>query len=287
MTRLTLLLAFLFVFAASVTRAQYSSDVFDLKKASDLYDERGYSQNSSISVDGNLIISNSNGNVSYRYPLTSWAQGGYNFNIDLNYCGSVGYSTFSQWASYQNASPYQGWTKFHQNRPTWLVGFNGFAVQSISMTLSYHPSQSTVDDRYNNTLVTEFNDDDFVWALDGYDFCNRMVDFSEGDNTVGGTTYSPGFYRDVIRILRSDGSVMELMNVSEIGSPATDIVLGTLDSTKNVFTGFYVHNEANQPGFGYVEYQMPGDVTFHWEENGFLVKYGLLNVGKYRPRKLT
>src|SRR5687768_14339418 len=74
--------------------AQYNESVFSLKKAQELYDERGFEHSKSISVDGNLVVANTNRNVSYTYPLANYTQGGFPIKVDLNYCGSAAFTTY-------------------------------------------------------------------------------------------------------------------------------------------------------------------------------------------------
>ena len=78
--------------------AQYSPDVFKLKKQQELYDERGFQQGAAISVDGKLNVSTSNGNVSYSYPISKSTLGGYPLEVNLNYCGSVAFTAFRLYA---------------------------------------------------------------------------------------------------------------------------------------------------------------------------------------------
>ncbi|MEP7217869.1 MAG: hypothetical protein ABI876_03080, partial [Bacteroidota bacterium] len=232
--------------------AQYSEKVFDLKKASDLYDERGFAQGNAIDVDGKLAVSNANGNVSYSYPISSFSAKGYKFETTLNYCGSVGFTTFDKYVMGHAggasgdpppATSYSGWQKFHQNRPAWILGFNGFAIQAISTSTHFrcdHALQGKKSRDYN------FDDKDFVWAMDGYDFCNRMTDF--GAKQASGI--SPTAYTDYIRLLRSDGSVLELMNINPLTvSPAV-----SPDGRPELYTGYYYSNEANNMGFAKVEF---------------------------------
>src|ERR1041384_1736203 len=159
--------------------AQYSQTVFDLKKASDLYDERGFEQGKSISVDGKLVVSNSNGNVRYSYPISSHMEGGHTSDVTLHYCGSVAFTAFTK---YQQANRpgvstpgagglYTGWEKFHQNRPAWILGVNGFAINAIATTSHFHAAPQS---RVYSGLLTSFNDADLIWTIDGYDACNRM-----------------------------------------------------------------------------------------------------------------
>jgi len=233
--------------AAHGAHAQYSQTVFDLKKASDLYDERGFEQGKAISVDGKLVVSNSNGNVSYSYPISSHMEGGHMMDVTLNYCGSVGFTAFTRYqqANHPGSSGpkagglYTGWEKFHQNRPAWILGVNGFAINAIATASHFHADPHS---RVHSGSVTSFNDADLIWTIDGYDACNTMYDFGAvGAGLNGGVSYV-----DEINLLRADGSLMHLINIQ----PPTST---TPDRRPELYTGYYFANEANQRGFGYVE----------------------------------
>jgi|GEM_PF-1072303 len=234
--------------ASHGAHAQYSQTVFDLKKASDLYDERGFEQGKAISVDGKLVVSNSNGNVSYSYPISSHMEGGHTMDVTLNYCGSVAFTAFTKYQ--QSTRPgvsgpgagglYTGWEKFHQNRPAWILGVNGFAINAIATTSHFHAAPQS---RVHSGSVTSFNDADLIWTIDGYDVSNRMYDFGAvGAGLNGGTRHV-----DEINLLRADGSVLRLMNLQPSTADRPDI-------RPELYTGYYFANEANQRGFGYVEF---------------------------------
>lgn len=230
-----------------------SEQVYQLKKAAELYDERGFQQGKSITVDGKLVVSNSNGNVSYSYPISESQVGGYPLKVVLNYCGSVSFTTFDrntlaiepvyyegegEGGHLIEGAPYIGWKQFRQNRPAWIIGVNGFAVQMLNVASHFHCDRATM----NNRTKQSWHDDDFVWVADGYDFCNRMVAFQD----MGDDEYKD-YARDVIRLLREDGSILELINIQRV----FDTTFVALDS--NFYTGYYYVNEANASGFAMVE----------------------------------
>jgi len=220
--------------AATVARGQYAQSVFDLKKLSELYDERGFAQGKAISVDGKLMVSGSNGNVSYSYPISHTTVNGYPLDVQLNYCGSVAFTAFGDFYTGSVNDPYRRWSKFHQNRPAWIIGVNGFAIQALATTGSFH-CESAVAGASSGSL---FDDSKLVWAIDGYDFCNSMTSLEQEDQ--------PRLV-DEIHILRADGSLLQLVNEKYIGQeePAT---------YPEIYTGYYFANEANAHGFGIVEF---------------------------------
>ncbi len=234
-----------------ITWAQYSSDVFDLKKAQDQYDERGFMQGAALSVDGKLAISNQNGTPSYSYPVSAFTSGGHQVVTTLNYCGSVQFTAFKDYdlAGRVSGSIYSGWSRFHQNRPAWILGVNGWAVNMISTASHFH---SRPDSRIFDTEWDLFSDVDVLWLADGYDFCNRMRDF--------GAVAQAENYNDIIRLLRADGSVMELMNVHT----KTEIDNRNPDTIAALYTGYYFVNEANPRGYGIVRYDSSQFTGFAW-----------------------
>ncbi len=236
---------------ATELRAQYARGAFDLKRTSELYDERGYRDGKTISVDGNLMVSNSNGNVSYTYPISSFNSRGYTFDVNLNYCGSVAFTSYVAYdesvhppdlanSADVNYPIYGGWRKFHQNRPAWILGVNGFAVQVISATTQFHCNPLLADIEKNKDIGFDFDDGDLVWTIDGYDASNRMADFE----AIGAPSHP--LYTDAIRLLRDDGSVLELFNNQPPDGEAPH-------NRPELYSGYYYVNSANNTGFAYVE----------------------------------
>lgn len=231
------------------TRAQYSGEAFDLKKASDLYDERGYGQSSSITVDGSLTVSNSTGVPSYVYPISNHTISGYPIDVSLTYAGSVSFTAFTEFfvgSEFGVSDPaYFRWKKFQQNRPAWILGVNGFAIQVLHNSLSFYCNPEVQED-FQDESKDYFTDEDFVWLVDGYSFSNRMLNFaSGGTNSDFGEENS---YIDVIKLLRSDGSILELINANEFNSQINQV------GSPNLYTGYYAVNQANTQGFAIVEF---------------------------------
>ncbi|MBS1913722.1 MAG: hypothetical protein JST22_17170, partial [Bacteroidetes bacterium] len=256
MRTLTSFIAALLLCVAAL-HAQYGSDVFSLKKAQDMYDERGFAQGKTLSIDGKLIVSESNGNVSYSYPIAKWSKSGYQLETSLNYCGSVGFTAFRRYVVAHHApdgyfgNPYAGWEKFHQNRPAWLLGVNGFAVQALGTSTHFvcdPHSKLNSEDPEMDTL----KDKDLIWAMDGYDFSNRMIDFGAyGAETAVGNTFV-----DNIRLLRSDGSILELTRATERSEDTS------ADRRRQIYSGYYLPMEANSRGYAIVEF----DSTYWMQE---------------------
>lgn len=239
---MTLVALFVAFTSTSTAWSQYSQEAADLRKASDLHDERGYAEGKAISVDGKLIVGNATGNVSYTYPISNHLQAGYPVDVTLTYCPALSFTAYKDYnlSHNQTGTIYSGWAKFSQNRPGWVLGVSGFAVNVIATSSHFHcdPASPAFDEK-----IDEYTDQDFVWTIDGYDVSNRHTDF----NAVGASY--PGGYVDVIRLLRADGSLLELYNTNNHHENDSDA-----DARQSLYTGYYVANRANDPSFGYVEY---------------------------------
>ena len=263
--QLTSLLSIIPITSALVF-AQYSPQSFDLKKASDLYDARGYRTGSSSSADGRMIVSSVNGNVTYRYPVSSTTVFGYPLTVTLNYCGSVSFSTYAEWSPGGAGSPYSRWNRFSQNRPAWVLGVNGFAVQALAHASTFHCRPGSFPESRN-----AFDDRDFVWMIDGYDVCNRM-------EKIASTGNGNPSYVDVIRLLRDDGGILELANHR---LPMANI---NESLRPDLYTGYYIVNQAGSPAYGIVDY----DSTY-WPE--YVRRYSMMSgvpssAFPFMPRRL-
>lgn len=275
----------IFVVLVSSAYAQHYreswSDALKIKRSSELFDERGFLGGKSIDVDGKLNINNSNGSLSYVYPISDFYLGGHKFNLSLNYASNVSVTAF------QHAEQGTYWRKFSQNRPMWILGINGFALQTISTLNSY---LSPIKNSWYNmpdTSVTTFNDANFVWLVDGYDYSNRMEDFvkiREGGNTVywedsesnphtSTTSVDDGrlYYVDKIRILKEDGSILELFR-----QRSTDSLNGIdIDTLSDLYSGVYAPNEPNPKGYAIVKLDKTtwGEETYARIQNGLGDEY--------------
>lgn len=221
---------------------QYSQSVFSLRAAADLYDERGYSQGAAITIDGKLAVNNQNGSPAYSYPISSFTSGASAVNVSLNYCGAVQVTAFKDYdlSDRHQGTTYSGWSRFHQSRAMWILGINQWAVNVVSVASHFHgrPGSKLYDD-----VSASYDDRDLIFLIDGFDFCNRMRDFGAVAQTEP--------YRDMIRILRADGSVMELLNIHT----RTETNNCNPDTMASLYTGHYfVANEANAHGYGIVSY---------------------------------
>ncbi len=246
--------ALLWLLAILCAHAQPTGSISELKSASSLYDRNGWQGGSTLQTDGRMNVSASSGNVAYTYPISEQSLDGHAISVALNYCGAVEHTAFFRYvepAIGDTSAPY--WSRLTQNRPLWLVAVNDFAVQTISMAGNFHQ-----DPQWNlgSGRTTSLSDRDLVWTVDGYDFGNRMVSFTSPNalQSMGSR------FIDVIRLLRADGSVLELRNIQQ---PTT----AHPNQRPELYTGYYFANEANSRGFAFVEFD-----SLNWPEH--IRRYG-------------
>lgn len=220
-------------------------EFFDVAKASsDLYDNRGFLKGKATNWHGNVNVSMMNGNVQYRYDLSNTTYNGIPINVSLNFNQNASYTSYLKYNPPVLGEAASGkYTTFTQNRPVWMVGVNGFAVQALHAARM--PIQSKSVRRAAAQIIPysvlgiggdhQFTDEHVTWLLDGYDVCTVADDIF---NPIHAVT-------DVIRILREDGSIMELVQTS-------GKYCGTSTPTKDVVTGVYMEKAANSRAYAIV-----------------------------------
>lgn len=245
--------------------AQYSPEAIKQKKASDLYDEWGFLQGKSLMVDGNLAVSSSTGQVAYTYPISSANIKGHPLTVSLNYASSVAFTAYKDYKYSNYNSMHEGWNKFSQNRPAWILGVNEFAIQVVARSWDFVGDRTVLDN-----ICPKTTDNDLVWTVDGFDVCNRMADFK---------TNTQEDIVDVIKLLRSDGSVLELRNAHPYKLPWP----ADPHSHAAFYTGHYVVASPNARGFAVVEFDTqnwPNYVKQANYRNGYPEQYAFM------PRKV-
>ncbi len=221
----------------------------DMEDLASMHDERGFQQSAALSVDGKLAVSNSNGAVSYVYPISDFTVDNHKISTIVTYSPSV---SFTAYKKHNPVRPGDQWDKTKQNRPAWIVGVNGFAVQVLATTRDYITSEREVcefkfdgNDCYWGDQY-HFDDRHLSWVVDGYDVCNRMDNLEDGNGDL------LPFDQDKIHLLRADGSLLTLKNGTtrkNTQGQSIEIVNRQVD----MFTGDYYVDEVNAAGYATVE----------------------------------
>lgn len=270
-----LLILLCFSFTEKSESIDFYENAFKLEEITNAYDESGFLKNSHISVDGKLIVSNFNGNAMYSYPISQTSINGSKIDVSLTYSGNVPFTSFG---FYDNLA--KSWRSLHKNRPAWILGVNGFAVQAFAganfFTNKPHINGLEFKECYGARTFcsTEdyepyyskdsHNDNDVSWVIEGYEFCNNMKSPIPDGNG----------YQDVIKILKSDGSILELRNVNLRPYNASE---DTWDDEK-YYTGVYYESSPDSKGIANVEFISNCDIEK--PENGPISNFDNINFNK-------
>ncbi|MBU3699706.1 MAG: hypothetical protein FGM33_06815, partial [Candidatus Kapabacteria bacterium] len=187
-----------------------------MEATSSLYDARGYMKDQSRTVDGEVSVSAANGNVQYQHVISKQTRLGNLITFSLNYNQNATFKSFSRYSTISSgAAP--AWSAMTRNRPVWVLGVNGFAVQAFTWAnknVVHKSVQALGEDPHS--LYTEdevlLSDRKMMWLLEGYDYCNRMYSMEDWIRFLDSKAPSaPRYTEDVIKLLREDGSVLELV----------------------------------------------------------------------------
>lgn len=193
-----------------------------------------------------------NGNVSYSYPITSRSINGASVNFGLTYSSNVTQISFGEYTppSFEHvdwgALIPEKWVISTRMHGVWMMSINGFVVQTLSVN-PVDPSAET-DDYVYNGYYEPYNQQ---WFTKGYDACSRLCIINEPTD------------QDVINILQSDGSILELRNETTYSDEPADLDL--------LYTGRYYPNHINSTGFAIVEYDdtyWPSTLRYMFDTNG-------------------
>jgi RHS repeat-associated protein len=170
--------------------------------SSALFNERGYSKSSKVSLDEHEIINDFNGDLSYRIPLFNFkGPGDMSVDLSLNYSGSVSQSlVMSSRAAHEfpykyyyqeNGTLYQ----YSYSSPAWFLSLNGVGVQMLQFETHYYTENQTPGDSYITDNWVKF-------LAKGYGITKKDGTPSNNNEVT----------RDEIYILKGDGSIEELKN---------------------------------------------------------------------------
>ena len=187
-----------------------------------------------------------------------------------------GFGNVRPWDMGPEDIPQEYWSHFNVNKPTWLLSINGFAVQAFSQATEMvmspnrrNPSPGwpfkigvcAVPIPKNSLGVPEGGDvyanpvnwgnDEFTpeqYLIEGYDYCNRM-----SMKAYERTYESPSVNNtsDIIKLLRADGGVLELVNVNPVTWPYT---YDDLYDQAERYSGKYIERGVNTKGYAFVEF---------------------------------
>lgn len=204
----------------------------DFNKQTIKYTDHGLSQ--FYIPKGLLNISEMNGNVIYSYPISKSNINGSDINVTLNYNGSVQHTAYLR-CIVDNANLQDDWVRVKQNRPLWIMGVNGFAVQAFTEKNLFFCNPIWMEKLNDSANVF---DDKFVWTVDGYDVCNSM-------NSI----YKNKDGQDEIKLLKADGSLLVLKNSYIFKYENENPCI------KDFYSGYYYTEEPNSKIWAFVDFK--------------------------------
>ena len=250
----TVLLFVLYSLAVPTLHAQVYMTLTDQSPAA-MYNYRGYLSDKSRNVHNNLSVSRMNGNVQYRYDISEFEVNQVPIKVSMSYNQNASWTSFLRYNWACTTDDGATWTKKTMNRPVWILGVNGFAVQALTKSPRYIARPDLREESAklgNGDPQTLFTDADLVWVLDGYDYCNRMQSMDalvrdDLDNTPWNDTQRA---TDVIRLLREDGSILELYRSDYFSNQQE--AAGATNSEEHIYSGVFVPAEPNSMAYAIV-----------------------------------
>ena len=184
------------------TSAQILQPDANLNYSAEKLNNRGIAGNSSLNLDGNEIIGEYDGNLQLAHRITYKLPNNLDLDYTLIYNANVEHRVFNN-LLVNGIYPQDG---FMVNAPEWIIGVNGFAVQTLNFENNFYMSDE-------NGLTQGLSGEECPLLIPGYHYSNRLTQYNYnlyGDGTIG----KEGF--DYIEILMADGSKKTLSNVKFI-----------------------------------------------------------------------
>lgn len=236
----------------------YSQDQLLDKEAWNSSSQYGESSNSGRSADiivPNYQANNYNGNLTINHSETTALPNDLSVNFEINYNANVDHifrPLYVPLPGVQEGSSL--------NYPEWIVGINGFAIQTLNFEKNFFAHKSSTD--LGQSLLYG---DQIPILINGYHYTNSLRYWR---NTNITHDYNPKY--DFIYLLKSDGSTITLYNPKPVGNFGSD------NSDSRV--GTYI--EYGKTNYGYAKvswkfgsselrdiYYKPGDgLTYHFVE---------------------
>lgn len=202
------------------------SEPQQVKDASQMFNERGFSRSSSTNFDGSEIINDFNGNLMYEIPLYQYkVSNSLDFDMKLTYNGSVNHEVFLADTTYCLAGK-PACNRYNINAPEWIVSINGIAVQVMNFETRFLSKPNS----------NGINGPDLKKLIPGYHYSDRLKALSANDF-------------DRIYILAGDGSAISLINKSP-----------------NQYTGIYYSDEKGSHIKAVVSFNLSDPAPDPWKK---------------------
>lgn len=206
----------------------------DWQKIMSLYDNDNEGSALSSESEGILDISPRTLNATYSYIISNESKNGIPLNFTLDYNGGIQHKALL--GVKMGSDNYQ---TFSKKMPVWFLSINGFVVQALTENRTIFADPGLYKhNRYTDTELDSnkypFTNKDFNFSIEGYHYNNRLVTYEDINyyETVKKN-------HDKINILKSDGSLLTLVNTEDIDN--------------NYREGVYIEKGVNSKGYALVE----------------------------------
>ena len=207
------------------------------------YDVRGIPEQSVGSLNGQEIVSDYDGNVMLNYSQTAELFNGDMTTLSFYYNPNVEHRIFLD-------GPFSDRNGFTANSPEWIIGFAGFAVQTLNFETEFFTTRGPLG------IGGTMENSQVAMIIPGYHYSNKLS--YEADHMETGQAFM-GY--DVIQILMADGSKTILTN------PTYNAYLGVYYEEGVESKGAAVVSQLNNSNVLRKMYYHPGDGnTYYFEE---------------------
>ncbi|QQS36968.1 MAG: RHS repeat protein [Ignavibacteriales bacterium] len=222
------------------------------------HNERGYQNSISKNINGNEIIGDYDGNFSLLYNQRMSLPNEMRGDLTVTYNANVEHRVFLE----QFTAVPTELEGYSVNAPEWIIGFNGFALQTLNFEVNFYSHALNIPSQQINLIGEETS-----MLIPGFHYSNKLWYWSE---------QLPHSYQqyDYIQFLQSDGSNKVIYN-----------------EVAGQFSGLYHETGPDQIGYAIVEiydeveklrniWYKPGDgLTYYFQEEGIEFNDG--RIGGY------
>jgi RHS repeat-associated protein len=219
-----------FLFGQTATNTTSSAEKFN---------RRGYLKNDAITKNDHEVISDYDGNLMLHYSTSVELPYDLGSDFTITYNPNVEHRVFYPLINYTGTG---GNVYFYNmgipiNSPEWILGYKGFALQTLNLENFQYVDQTVTKPEYIKKETP--------MMIPGYHYGNFYGTF--GIDATGAAYGS--VIRDYITILRADGSKMVLRNAEYDVNNANQQLSGATQ-----YTGLYVEEGNETKGFAKVTY---------------------------------
>lgn len=247
MKRIILILIFLNLLSLTANAQNDPTDMtFRGEYSNNSFNTEGKLTNNYFSKNGKEFISNYDGNLILEYSISTPPDREIPIKKTLTYNANVHHSIFN----YNTESVEEDYIEgFDITSPEWITGINGFAISvnhpEQRMNMLYSNGMAAYNTSNSGALIGEQT----PILIPGYHFTAKIKNSLDEYSTILAQ-------HDFIRLLRSDGTLLTLVNVEHSDN-----------------TGYYVQIAPGFDDIGYVKFENGSRVLYYKPGDGLTYKF--------------